>query len=144
MLADELNGRIVEEYKSGNSAKRIILQTIKAALQKKKIDLGGKYDEAAEIATLKGELKQRQEARELFAKGGRDDLVAKSDAEIAILRDMLPEELTDEAVEARVRQIAATTDDKSFGNLMKLSMGELKGQADGSRVAKIVNQIIVK
>ena len=142
LIIEKLNQQIIEEYKNGNSEKRVILQTLKAALQKKKIDLGDKYDGNAEIGVLKSELKQRQEAKNLFSKGKREDLVKKADAEISILKEMLPEELSDDKITQAVQSVFGSTDDKSFGNLMKLSMGELKGQADGSRVAKIVNQIL--
>ena len=144
LIIDQLNQQILEEYKSGNSEKRVILQTIKAALQKKQIDTGDKYDSATEITVLKGELKQRQEAREQFASAGRNDLVKKADIEIDTLKQMLPEEMSDEEVEAKVKKVVDSTEDKSFGNIMKLSMGELRGQADGSRVSKIVNQILGK
>jgi len=88
LIIDQLNQQILEEYKSGNSEKRVILQTIKAALQKKQIDTGDKYDSATEITVLKGELKQRQEAREQFASAGRNDLVKKADIEIDTLKQM--------------------------------------------------------
>lgn len=91
---------------------------------------------------LKQELKQRQQAREEYASGGREDLVSKIDKEIEELKSMLPEEKSDERIEETVRKVYEESDDKSFGAVMKATMAELQGQADGGKVSQIVKKIL--
>lgn len=138
---EELNNEIIKEYKGGDQDRRVFLQTIKAALQLKEKEKG-QLAEADEMQLLKQELKQRQQAREEYASGGREDLVSKIDKEIEELKSMLPEEMSDEKIEETVRKVYEESDDKSFGAVMKATMAELQGQADGGKVSQIVKKIL--
>ena len=82
-------------------------------------------------------MKTRRESVEAFRKGGREDLAAKEEAEIAILTGYLPEQLGDAAIEALVAEAIAATGASSARDLGKV-MGWLsprtQGRADGRRV----------
>lgn len=136
-----LNAEILKEYKGGDPERRVFLQTLKAALQMKEKEKG-QLSESDETQLFKNELKQRQQAREEYVSGGRNDLVAKIDKEIAELKGMLPEEMSGEKIEEIVRKVYESAEDKSFGSIMKSAMAELQGQADGALVSQVVKKII--
>jgi len=142
MILDQLNEQIVKEYKGGDAEKRVLLQTIKAALLNKAKEKGDSYSDQDEIQVLKSELKQREEALEQFKSGQREDLVAKATKEIEIIKQYLPAELTDAEIEKVVKEKINSASDKSFGSIMGAVMAELKGKADGAKVAEIVRRSI--
>lgn len=139
---EDLNKKIVEEYKSGNQEKRVFLQTLKAALQKKAIDSKDTYDEKAEISTLKNELKQLNDSLDEQKSANRMDLAEQTQKQIEILNEILPEQLSDENIAKTVTDVYNQTDDKSFGSIMKQSIAALGDKADGSRIAKAVKDVI--
>lgn len=138
---DYLSEEVIKEYKAGNNERRVFLQTLKAALLQKSKDQG-ELSEQDEINILKNELKQRQQARKEYEEAGRDDLVKKIDFEISEIKAMLPEEMSEEEVEKIVKEVIESSEDKSFGVIMKLSMAKLQGQADGGKVSQIVRKIL--
>jgi uncharacterized protein YqeY len=138
MIIDQISERIVGDYKSGNQERRVFLQTIKAALLNRQKDLKEKYTEEEETKVLKSELKARQEALEQFRSANREDLAKNNESEIAMLKKMLPEEMPKKEIEKVVKDKINSTDDKSFGNVMREVMIELKGRADGKIVSELV------
>ena len=86
------------------------------------------------IALISKEVKMRKDSIDEFKKGGREDLVAQTEAEIAVLMPYLPEQLSEEEVRALVKEaIAATnaTTPKDMGKVMGQLMPKVKGRADG-------------
>ncbi len=141
-ILEQINEQIIKEYKGGDADKRVLLQTVKAALLNKAKDKGEKFGDDDEIQVLKTELKQRQEALEQFKSGGREDLVQKTAKEIEIIKTYLPEQLGEAEIEKVVQDKLTSLSDKSFGSVMGAAMAELKGKADGAKVAEIVRKSI--
>jgi len=98
-------------------------------------------------AILSREVKTRRESIDAFRKGGREDLAAKEEAEIAILGDYLPEQLDDAAIQTLVGEAIAATGASSARDLGKV-MGWLsprtRGRADGRRVSELVAQALAR
>lgn len=138
---DYLSSEIIKEYKAGNTERRVLLQTLKAALLSKEKEKG-ELTEADEIAVLKNEVKQRQQARVDFEKGNRADLIEKTDTEIAEIKKLLPEEMSEQEIEKIVREVVESLPEKDFGAAMQQSMARLKGQADGALVSQIVRRVL--
>jgi uncharacterized protein len=92
-------------------------------------------------AILAKEVKTRRESVEAFRKGGREDLAAKEESEIAILQDYLPEQLDDATLSALVTKAIAATGASSardIGKVMGWLAPQTKGRADGRRVSELV------
>ncbi len=85
----------------------------------------------------------RTDALSDFAKGGRDDIVETYKKEIDILKAYLPEDMSNDAIADKVKEVAKNMGIKdgmkNMGTLMKGVMAEVKDAADGSTVSKIVN-----
>ena len=98
-------------------------------------------------AILTREVKTRRESVEAFRKGAREDLVAKEEAEIAILTEYLPEQLDDGAIQALVGEaVVATgaTNARDLGKVMGWLSPRTRGRADGRHVSELVAQALAR
>jgi uncharacterized protein YqeY len=102
-------------------------------------------DEVA--ALIAREVKTRRESVEAFRKGGRDDLAAKEEAEIAILAAYLPKQLSEAEIEALVAEAVSATGaagPRDIGKVMGWLSPKTKGRADGRVVSQLVGQALAK
>jgi uncharacterized protein YqeY len=93
------------------------------------------------LTVLSSAAKRRKDSIEQFTTGGRDDLVAKETKELKIIKNYLPEEMSEEAIEALVKEAVTESGAQAIsdlGKVMKVLMPKVKGKADG----KLVNQIV--
>jgi uncharacterized protein YqeY len=93
------------------------------------------------VETVRSLIKQRKDSIEQFDKGGRQDLVDKETAEVAILEVYLPQQLSRDEIETLVRSAIAESGAqgaKDMGKVMKALMPKLGGRADGKLVSELV------
>jgi uncharacterized protein YqeY len=117
---------------------------LKAAFMNKSVEKGRDLDEAEERQVVSSLVKQRRDSIEQFAKGGRQDLVDKETAEIAVLEAYLPPAVDpaalEQAVAAAIVETGATSP-KDMGKVMKAAMARLAGQTvDGKAVNELVRR----
>ena len=123
------------------STLRLLLASLKNERIKKMADL----EEEDVQRILKSEIKKRKESILDYQKGKRQDLADKEESEIKIIEKYLPLQLNEEEIRKKIEDILAKLDDKSnLGKVMGMIMNELKGQADGNIVRKIVEEEINK
>lgn len=144
-----MRGRIENDVrsalKSGDKRRVSTLRLLLSALQNEKIHAGRDLTDDESEAVIRRGVKQRREAIEQYAKGGRDDLAAAEREELSILEAYLPAGLTDEEVETEIRRIVA---DKGFssardiGLVMKELMAAHRGRVDGKRAQEIARRVL--
>ena len=118
---------------------------LKAALQKEAIEQPEPLNQDQELTIISRELKQRRDSLAEFEKAGREDLVSATQDEIVIVQKYLPEQLSPEALEAKVREIMAqvgATSKADFGKVMGLAASSLKGQAEGKAINETVKRLL--
>jgi uncharacterized protein YqeY len=89
--------------------------------------------------------KQRAEAIELYRKGGREDLAAKEDAELAVLKRFLPQQLSEGEIKELIRSCIHESGAKGvqdLGKVMKLVMPRVAGRGDGKRVNELAKGML--
>ncbi len=141
-LKDQIISDLTGAMKSQDAARTSTLRMIKAALMNREIEKRGQLDDDELMQLLRSMVKQRRDSIEQYAKGARQDLVAKEQAEIQIIESYLPQaaspEQISEAVAAAISETAATSM-KDMGKVMKAVQAKLAGQnADGRTVSEIV------
>jgi uncharacterized protein YqeY len=146
-LRDRIQTDVTAAMRSGDALRRDVLRMAQNAVylveKRDRRELG--EDEIATI--LSKEVKTRRESVEAFRKGGREDLAAKEEAEIAILADYLPEQLDDAAIEALVADAIAATgasNARDMGKVMGWLAPRTKGRADGRRVSELVARALAQ
>lgn len=143
-ILEQINKKIVELYKSGGEERRILYQTLKSELLSATKDKKSDLNEQEEINVLKKELKLRSEALAQFKTANRQDLIKNTEAEVSEIKGLLPEDLSADEIRKAVQAAISSSSDKNFGNIMKQSMEELKGMADGKIVSEIVKEELGK
>lgn len=99
------------------------------------------------IEIVQKEIRKRQEAISAYQKGGREDLVQKEQAELAVLRKYLPAQLSDEALKDIIQQAIEQTGAESLqdmGKVMGRVMPQVKGRAEGGRVSALVQEALAR
>ena len=128
--------------KDRDAARTSTLRMVKAALQNREIEKGSALDEDEMFKLLRSLVKQRHDSIEQFEKGGRQDLVAKEQAEVVVLEAYLPAAASREEIEQAVARAIAETEAQSIkdmGKVMKAAQAQLAGKnADGRTVSEIV------
>ena len=146
-LRERLQADTTAAMRSGDALRRDVLRMAQNTMynieKAKKVTLS--EDEV--LGVLTREVKTRRESVEAFRSGGREDLAAKEEAEIAILQGYLPDALTEAEIGALVDEAVAATGASSARDLGKV-MGWLspktRGRADGKVVSGLVAQALAR
>lgn len=140
-MIEKVQEALKEAMKSGDKTRRDALRMLLSDLKKEQIDSRKELDEATATKIVKRGIKKRKESIEQFKIGNRQDLVEKEEAEIKILEEFGPKELSEaeveKIVEAAIQETSASSK-QDTGKVMKAVMGKHGGQVDGKMVQKIV------
>jgi uncharacterized protein YqeY len=144
-LRERIQSDITAAMRSGDALRRDTLRMAESAIynaeKRDRRSLGD--DEVA--ALIAREVKTRRESVEAFRKGGREDLAAKEEAEIAILAGFLPEQLSEGEIEALVREAIAETGadgPRDMGKVMGWLSPRTRGKADGKVVSQAATRAL--
>ena len=124
--------------KAGERERVGVLRLIVSELQK-----AAKEGLGDEVEVLQRERKRRLEAADAYSEGGRDDLAAGERAEAEVIESYMPEQISDEELQAIVGDAVAesgASSPKDMGKVMSLVMPKVKGRADGKRVSGLVQE----
>ena len=97
------------------------------------------------LAEIAAYAKQRRDSIVAFRQGGKEELAKKEEAELAIIQQYLPAQLSEDEVRRVVAAAIAesgATSAKDIGAIMKIVMPTLKGVADGAVVSRIVRELL--
>jgi uncharacterized protein YqeY len=129
-----LKERISEDMKtamrSGEKDRLAVIRLLQAAIKQREVDERITLDDAQVTAVLEKMIKQRRESVVAFEKGGRADLVAKENAEIAVLQPYLPAQLSETELDALIAEAIQSTGAASIKDMGKV-MGVVKSKAAG-------------
>ena len=144
-LKEQLTADMKEAMKNKEKERLAVIRMVRGAIRQQEIDGQKELGEEDVIAVISKEVKMRRDSIEEFQKGGREDLVEKTQAEIGVLLPYLPAQLSEdevrELVKAAVEQTGAATP-KDMGKVMGVLMPKVKGRADGKMVNTIVKSFL--
>lgn len=140
-LSDNLKQAMRERDKLKCSTIRLLLADINNAEIAKLAPL----DEADILGVIAKEIRQHKESIEAFQQGNRQDLVAKEEAEMAILQGYLPEQMSRDGIIAAARKVIAEVGaqgPRDKGKVMSQLIPQLKGKADGKEINAVVTELL--
>ena len=143
-LIDEVSTAIADAMRRQDAPRLSALRMLKAALMNREVEKSRALDDAESRQVVGSLVKQRRDSIEQFDKAGRQDLVDKETAEIAVLEQYLPPPLDAAALERAVADAIAETgaaSPKDMGRVMKATMARLAGQTVDGR---LVNELVKK
>ena len=129
--------------KDGNRVS--VLRFLLSSIQNREIEKKEPLDDEEVLAEITSSAKRRRESIEAFKEGDRMDLVEKEEAELAILQEYLPEQLSPDEIRGVVLEVVeavGATTASDLGKVMKELMPRLRGKADGKLVNEIVREAL--
>jgi uncharacterized protein YqeY len=144
-LYQEIGKNLIEAMKAQDKERLSALRNIKSLLKYKAIDAKRDLNDEEVIQALSTLAKQRRESIESFAKGGRQDLVDKEEAELKIIESYMPSPLSIEELEQIIRKAIQDTQaqgPKDMGKVMKALMPLVTGRSDGKVVSEKVKSLL--
>jgi uncharacterized protein YqeY len=145
MLQEKLMDDFKAAMKGGDKRRKLVISLVRASIKNAEIAKQKTLDDAGVLDVIAKEARQRRESIAEFKKGNRPDLVAQEEAELAILLEYLPQQISREEIIAAARQVikevsAQGPGDK--GKVMQKLMPQLKGKAEGSAINEIVTGLL--
>ena len=146
-ILDKINTDLKAAMRAKEELRLLVLRTLLSSINYAEIAKQKKLDDGGIIEVIGKEIKQRRESIEAFDKGNRPDLSTKEKAELAILQEYMPAQMTREEITAIIEKVIAEVGPKGPGDkgkVMQKLMPQVKGKADGNEVNSIVTDLLGK
>jgi hypothetical protein len=144
-LKDRIKNDIKDAMRAKDTARRDTLRNIQTAIKQIEIDERRELSDSDVEAILMKYAKQREDAKAQFASANRDDLVAKESAELEIIKEYLPQPLSDDELKTVLEEIISevgATSMKDMGKVMGKAKAQIGSRADGGRINQVVKSIL--
>jgi uncharacterized protein YqeY len=145
-LVEQLNDAMKEAMKAKDALRLSTIRLIRSAVKNREIEVRGELDDAAVIEVLSSLVKQRRESAQVYRDNNRPELAEKEEAELRILQEFLPAQLSEEElvalIDAAMAEVGASSP-RDMGKVMKVVSARTKGRADGKRVSELVKERLV-
>jgi uncharacterized protein YqeY len=148
-IKDRLEADMKEAMRAKDSLRLGVIRMLRSKLLEREVELRGergrdwRIDDAEALPVIASYAKQRRDSIEGYRQGGRNDLAAGEEAELAIVQSYLPEQMPEAEIRRLVDEaIAASgaTSARDMGSVMKHLMPRVRGKADGAVVNRIVRE----
>ena len=146
-LEERLDADLKDAMRSGDTTRKLAIRAVKTAITEAKVSgtEAKTLSDADVLAIITKQVKQRRDSIVEYNKGGRPDLAAQEEAEIAVLEVYLPRQLSEAEIRERAQAVIAelgVTDMKGFGPVMKRLSADLRGIADGQIINRVVRELL--
>jgi uncharacterized protein YqeY len=144
-LKEQIDADYKAAMKARDDLKVSVLRLLRSAIHNAEIDKQRTLTDDEILGVIQSEVRKRRESIEAFQQGGRQDLVEREQAELAILESYLPKALTREELEALVRETVrkvGALSVRDMGKVMSALMPKVRGRADEREVSNLVRQIL--
>ena len=142
-MVEKLKQDMIEAMKNKEKERLTVIRMVKASMDQEHIDRKREINDELLIDVVNKQIKMRKDSIVEFEKGGRSDLVEKTQSEIDLLLNYLPEQLSSEEVYKIIDEIFAEVKpegQKDMGKVMKEATAKLKGKADMKEVSNIIKE----
>ena len=144
-LQDRLNDDLKRALRSREELRKTTIRMLLSAMHNQQIQNRAPLDPQQELSVVDREAKVRREGVDEYTKLDRSDLVEKNLAELAIIQEYLPSQLSEEELQGVVRDAIAGTNASSpadMGRVMGVVSPQVKGRADGKAVSQLVRRLL--
>ena len=142
-MVEKLKQDMIEAMKNKETERLTVIRMVKAAMDQQHIDRKKEINDELLIDVVNKQIKMRKDSITEFEKGGRNDLVEKTQSEVDLLMTYLPEQLSLEDVKSIIDEIFVEVKpegQKDMGKVMKEATAKLKGKADMKEVSNIIKE----
>ena len=144
-LQERLQADLKQAMRDRDETRKSVIRFVRAAIQDREIEKRDALDDAGVIDVLSRQAQQRRDSIEAFEGAGRADLVEKESAELAVIQEYLPKQVSAEEVTELARAAISETGASGPGDMGKVMgrmMPQVKGKAPGKLVSGIVRELL--
>ena len=144
-MREKLEDDIRQSMRDRNQVRLDALRFLKSAVQAAEKTGGESLDDARMVDVVAKQVNDRRESIRMFQEGNRTDLVSKESAELQVLEEYLPPQMSREDLESLIQELVSqvgATSIRDKGKLMGRLMPQVKGKADGAIVNELATQIL--
>jgi uncharacterized protein YqeY len=144
-LTEKIRADMTAAMKAQEKDRLSTIRMLQSAIKNEQISAGHELSDEEAMAVIRKAVKQRQDSIEQYSNAGRTELADKERAEMDLLKAYLPAELSEEELEAGMREIIASTgaqSKKDFGKVMKEATAKYRGRADGKKIQELVSRLL--
>ena len=145
MLKEKLMEDLKISMREKNNLRKNTIQMVRAAILQIEKDKGIEVDDNKILEIIAKEVKSKKDALADFEKGGREDLIAQTNEEIAILQEYLPKQLSHDELVQKIKEVIAkvgATSIKDMGAVMKEAKAQIGTAADGKSINEVVKELL--
>lgn len=144
-LKQKLTDDLKQALRGRDKVRCSVIRLVMAAIKNAEIARQATLNDTDILGVIAKDVRQHQESIDAFRQGNRQDLVAQEEAELAVLKEYLPQQMTREEIIAAARQVieevgAQGPGDK--GKVMPKLIAQLKGRADGREINAVVTELL--
>jgi uncharacterized protein YqeY len=145
ILKQKLTDDLKQAMRDGDTVKRSVIRLVMAAIHNAEIAKQKALEDSDILGVIAKEVRQRKESIEAFKQGKRADLVSQEEAEMAVLEQYLPQQMSRDEVIAEARKVIAEVGASGLsdkGKVMPQLIARLKGRADGREINEVVTELL--
>lgn len=142
-LKEKLQEDLKSSMKNKDQVRKSVVTLVRAAIKQYEVDNREELDDEGVMNIISKQLKQRNDSLAEFEKAGREDLIEETKSEIQVLKEYLPQQLSDEELEKIVLETISevgATSMKDMGKIMGTIKPKVAGRADGRRINELVKK----
>ncbi len=144
-LRQKLLDDLKQAMRGGDKVRRSVIRLVMAAIRNAEIARQTTLNDTDILGVIAKEVRQRRESIEAFKQGNRQDLMAQEEAELTILNEYLPRQMTREEIIVAARQVIEGIGAQGPGDKRKVMpqlIAQLKGSADGREINAVVTELL--
>ena len=144
-LKQKLTDELKQAMRSGDKVRRLVIRSVMAAIKNAEIARQATLEDSDILGIVAKEVRQHKESIEAFKSGNRQDLVTKEEAELAVLNEYLPQQMTRDEIIAEAHRVIEEVGAQELsdrGKVMPKLITQLKGRADGREINTIVTKLL--
>ena len=144
-LVDRLREDLNQALRKGDKTRLSVIRLLISNINNAQIAKGAAVDDGDVLAVMNKQARQHRESIDAFRKGNRPDLTAKEEAELAVLTEYLPQQMSREEIVAVARKVieeVGASGPGEKGKVMSKLMPQLKGKAPGAEINAVVTELL--
>jgi len=144
-LKEQLANDLKDAMRAGDEARKTAIRMTTWAIKNAEVEKGAVLSDADVLSHISKEANRRRESIEEFGKAGRQDLVAKEQAELEVLRSYLPPPMSRDEIAQAAREVIAEVGaggPRDKGKVMPVLIGRLAGRAEGREINEVVTELL--
>lgn len=144
-LQEKLQEDLKAAMRAGDTVRKSVIRYLRSEIRNQEIASQKTLDDDGVIGVLGRQVRQHRESIDAFRQGNRQDLVDKEEAELAVIIEYMPRQMSEDELVALVRQAideAGATGPQDMGKVMGRLMPQVKGKAEGREVSRVVSELL--